>query len=129
MAHCKPMKPYEEFKDPTIDNKDNTKGYNHIFKTEKEFLDHYYVVPKSNNLPNELIELLEKHRVYYTSEEALVGYYCFTPKKKQKRFTEEDCNKIQDEYDSGLSYKRLSIKYKCSTSTLYKILKGKYFSI
>lgn len=42
--------------------------------------------------------------------------------------TEEEVEKIKEDYGSGeYSYSTLARKYKCSRSTIYKVLRGEYF--
>ncbi|EOU1669845.1 MAG: hypothetical protein E6038_00025 [Clostridium perfringens] len=63
---------------------------------------------------------------YQVFSEGMKKCYFVRRGVKKKRFSEEQCNIIKSQKESGMSYKELSYKYNCSTRTLYQILKNKY---
>lgn len=46
--------------------------------------------------------------------------------KKPKKFNYDDMQNIKNDYANGISYRKLSEKYNCSTALIYRILKDKY---
>ena len=53
-------------------------------------------------------------------------YFLVKQGKKNKKFTEEQQEKIKEELENGLSIRKCATKYNCSTSTIQKIKQNKY---
>ncbi|WP_243445026.1 helix-turn-helix domain containing protein [Romboutsia maritimum] len=83
-------------------------------------LNNYIVV-----VEKKYIHELEKNNIpfkQFTSED----YYLVKRGKKKKRFNKEQQQEILLDLQSGLSIKKCSIKYKCSTRTIQDIKKEIY---
>lgn len=119
------IKEYEEMKDAKLES-GNYKGDE--FKNLKDFLDYYFVIPKSSieKMSDKEKKIIQKYRVYFTSDEEPKSQMFFVKKVKKKRFNQEQVEIIKKEHENGSSYRFLSNKYKCSTKTIYEIISGKY---
>lgn len=98
------------------------------FKNLKDFLDYYFIIPKSSiyKMNDEEKRIIQKYRVYFISEEEPKSQMFFVKKVKKKRFNPKQVQIIKKEHEKGSSYRFLANKYKCSTKTIYEIISGKY---
>lgn len=53
-------------------------------------------------------------------------YFIVKQGKKNKKFTEEQQEKIKEELENGLSIRKCATKYNCSTRTIQNIKQNKY---
>lgn len=87
-------------------------------------IDKYFVVVDRKH-----IDELNKYNIPYTnfSEDFKKCYIVRDAKEmRHKKFDEIKIKEIKDKYINGSSYRKLAKEYKCSTRTIYKILKDKY---
>ena len=73
------------------------------------------------------IKELEKYDIPYSSfSEDIKKWYFVKRGIKNKRFSKADCEIVKQRKSKGESYRSLAKELKCSTKTIYQILKDKY---